>query len=154
PADLLAALPQDVRRLGDPCRLAVAVPQVGMPRRGAERLLAPGAADQDRKPRLDRARQAQCVDHRVEAPVMGHLLTREKPLDEADRLLEPVEPLAEAGPEVEPEGLVLAVEPAAADAQDEPPARHVIEGGRELRGQARIAERVGGDEEPEASSRR
>ena len=66
-----------------------------------------------------------------------------------DRLVEPVEPLAEAGPEVDPERLVLALEPGAADAEDGPAARDVVEGRRELGRQPRVAERVGADHQPE-----
>ena len=40
-----------------------------------------------------------------------------------DRLVEPVEPLAEAAAEVDPEGVVLALEPGAADAEDRAAAR-------------------------------
>ena len=67
----------------------------------------------------------------------------------ADRLVEPVEPLAEAGPEVEPERVVLALEPAAAEAEDEPAAGQVVDRRGELGGQARVAERVGADEQAE-----
>jgi hypothetical protein len=77
-------------------------------------------------------------------------VVREEALDEVDGLLEPVKPLAEARSEVEPERLVLPPEPAAADAQDEPAVRHVVQGRRELGRQARVPERVSGHEQPEA----
>ena len=48
----------------------------------------------------------------------------------ADRLVEPVEALAEARPEVDPERLVLALEPGAADAEDRPAVADVVEGRR------------------------
>ena len=51
--------------------------------------------------------------------------------------------------EVEPEGVVLALEPAAAETEDEPAARQVVDGRRELGGQPRVAERVGADEQAE-----
>ena len=44
-----------------------------------------------------------------------------------DGLVEPVQPLADAGPEVDPEGVVLALEPGAADAEDRPAARDVVQ---------------------------
>jgi len=64
-------------------------------------------------------------------------------------MLETVEPLAETRPEVEPECPVLAREPPAAEAEDETPAGQVVERRRELRGQAGIAEGVGGHEQAE-----
>ena len=49
----------------------------------------------------------------VEAgPSWSTRLAVEQPSDDPDRLVEPVEALAEARPEVDPEGLVLALEPA------------------------------------------
>ena len=69
---------------------------------------------------------------------------------EPDGLVEPIEALAEARPEVDPEGVVLAFEPAATEAEDEPALRQVVDGRGELCGQARVAERVGGDEQAEA----
>ena len=149
PADLLAAQSQHLRGFRDLRGSAVAVPQVGVARGGPQRLLAAGAADQDREPRLDRPRLADRVDHRVEPAGMRDLLAGEQPLDQPDRLLQPVEPLAEARPEIEPECFVLALEPAAADAEDEPAVRKVIERRRQLRGEARVAERVRGDEQAE-----
>ena len=52
--------------------------------------------------------------------------------------------------EVDAEGVVLALEPAAAEAEDEPALRQVVDGRGELRGEARVAERVGGHEQAEA----
>ena len=66
-----------------------------------------------------------------------------------DRLVEPVEPLAEAGPEVDAVRRVLELEPGATDAQDGPAIADVVERGRELGGQARVPERVGADQQPE-----
>ena len=52
--------------------------------------------------------------------------------------------------EVDPEGVVLALEPAAAQAEDRPAIRELVEGRRELRGQAGLPERVGADEQAQA----
>src|SRR6185312_3911356 len=67
---------------------------------------------------------------------------------------EPIEALAEAGPEVEPERLVLAGEPAAADAQRQPASGEVIERHSELGGEPGVAERVRGDEQAEPGAGR
>ena len=80
---------------------------------------------------------------------MGDGLAVEEAPDEPDRLIEPIEPLAEAGPEVEPERLVLALEPAPAETEHEAPVREVVDGRRELGGQARVAEGVGGHQQAE-----
>ena len=115
-------------------------------------LVGPGAADEDRQAFLDRPRGAHGVVHRVEASVVGDPLPVEQPPDEPDRLVEPVEPFAEARPEVEPERVVLGLEPAATEAEDEASARQVVDRGRELRGQPRTAERVGADEQAQADA--
>ncbi len=83
-------------------------------------------------------------------------LARKQSLDQVDRLLEPVEALAEAAAEVEPEGVVLTLEPRAADPEHEPAAREVVERRRHLRGESRVPERVRGDEvaDPRASRQR
>ena len=114
-----------------------------------QRLLAPRPPDQDRKPRLDRAGLAHGIDHPVEATLMRDLFARQEPLDQADRLLEAIQPFAEARAEVEPERLVLTLEPAAAEAEDQPAPRQVVEGRRELGREPGIAERVGRHEQPE-----
>ena len=80
---------------------------------------------------------------------MGDGLAIEQPPDQSDRFVEPVEPFTEAGAEVEAERVVLALEPAPAEAEDEPSARQVVERRRGLGGQARVAERVGGHQEAE-----
>ena len=72
------------------------VPGVGPQRDGPERLLRPGAADQDRQVRLDRARRAQRVVERVEAALVAEPLAVEQAAHEHHRLVEPVEPLARA----------------------------------------------------------
>ena len=78
---------------------------------------------------------------------MADPLAGEQAADQADRLLQPVEPLAEAAPEVDPERLVLPFEPAATETQHGAAVAHVIDGRRELCGQARVPERVCCDEQ-------
>ena len=106
------------------------------------------------QPRLDRARLAQRIGQLVEAAVVRDALAGEQPLDQTHRFLEPVEALAEAGPEIEPERVVLAPEPARADPEDEPAARDVVERRRELCGEARIAKRVRGDQQAQPGAGR
>ncbi len=144
-----AALGEDLAGRRDPFRRAVGVPQVGVPRGRPERLGRPRAADQDRQARLDGSWLADGVAHRVEAALVGHRLAVEQPADEPDRLVKPVQPLAEPGAEVDAEGVVLALEPATADPQDHPTVRQVVQGRGELGGQARVPERVGADEQAE-----
>ena len=74
---------------------------------------------------------------------MRHPLAVEQPPDEPDGLFEPIESLPEAAPEIEPEGVVFALEPAAAEPEHRPPVRQVVDRRRELGGQARVAKRVG-----------
>ncbi len=140
-------LPQDRVGGGERVRGAVGVPDVRVACHQGQRLARPGPADQDRQPRLDRTRLAHGVVHPVEAAVVRHPLAVEQPPDQRHRLPEPVEPLAETGAEVDPEGVVLALEPAAADAQDRAAAADVVEGRRELGRQAGVAEGVGRDEQ-------
>src|SRR5512134_1904977 len=120
-----------------------------------ERLLRPRTADEDRQVGLDRARLAERIDHPVETAVVAHPLAVEEAPHQHDRLVEPVEALAEAGaPFLEAERLVLALEPGPADPEDCPSAADVVERRGELRRQPRIAERVRPDHEPEADARR
>ena len=74
----------------------------------------------------------------------------EQPPDETSRLVQAVQALAEARPELDAEGLVLAGEPAAAETQHGTAAGQVVEGGRELGGQARRPERVGPHQQAQA----
>jgi catechol 2,3-dioxygenase-like lactoylglutathione lyase family enzyme len=67
-------------------------------------------------------------------------------------LLEPVEPIAEAAPELDPEGGVLALVPATAQPEDGPTAADVVDGRDGLGHDGRVAEGVGTDEEPQAGT--
>jgi len=86
----------------------------------------------------------------VARPVVGHLVAVEQPPDDPDGLVEPLEPLAGAGLELDPVGLVLQAEPGAAKAEDRAAAADVVEGDRLLGDQGRVAEGVGGAERAEA----
>src|SRR4029078_8096325 len=95
---------------------------------------------------------AKRVAHLEEAALVGDALAVEKPPDQHGRLFQPVETLTETRPEVDAEGLVFPVEPATAPPAHGPPGRDVIEGRRQLRDDARIAERRRRDEQPKPCS--
>ncbi len=98
--------------------------------------------------------RAEGVVHRVETALMGEALAIEQAPDQPGRLVEPVQALAEAGAEVDPEGVVLALEPATSETQHRTAVREVVEGRRELGGQPWDAERVGRHEQAEPDSMR
>src|SRR6476469_8265999 len=104
---------EDVQRATDLFERPARVPAIRPQRDDPERLARTGAADQDRQPRLDRTRRAQRVVHGVEAALVTEPLAVEEPAHEHDRLVEPVEPLARAAEELDPEAVVLALEPGA-----------------------------------------
>ena len=146
-AEILAVPTQHrvVRR--DGVRLAEGVPQVGICGGRPERLARSRTADQDRQSGLHRSRPADRVGHLVEPALVGHGLAIEQPPDQPDRLVQPVQALAEAAAEVDAEGVVLPFEPATTEPEDRPAARDVVERRRELGGQPGVAERVGGHEQ-------
>ncbi len=121
------------------------VPLVAVLRQRPERLLGPAAADHDRQARLHRPRGHQRILHRVHGAVVRDELPVQQPAQEHRGLVEAVQPLAEPGPEVDAERLVLALEPGAAEAEDGAPAGEMVERRGELRREARVAERVGRD---------
>ena len=97
-------------------------------------------------------RLADRVTHRVARPVVIDPLAVEQPADQHDRLVQPAETLAEARPEVDAEGLVLALEPGATDAEHRAAAGDVVERRRELGRQPGVAERVGPDHQAETDA--
>ena len=108
PTDRGAVLAQDVDLVGHHVGRSHRVPQVGVLGHRAQGLLLAGPADHDRKTALDRRRRvAQVVEGVAPARSGGDRPPGQDLLDRVDRLLEPVEPLAETGPEVDPVGLVL-----------------------------------------------
>ena len=149
--DRRARLAQDGVGGGERRGRPVRVPQVGVPGDHRDRLARPGAADEDRQPRLDRPRLADGVGHRVVPALVGDALAVEQAPDQRHGLAEPVEPLAEPAPELEAERVVLPFEPAAADAEDRPPAADVVERRGQLGREPGVAERVGGDEQAQAN---
>ena len=101
----------------------------------------PVPADQDRQARLHRARRADRPVEVVEAAVVRDHLPVEQAAQQAGGLVEAVEPLAEARPEVDPEGVVLAGVPAAAEPEDEAAPRDVVERRRHLGDDPEVPER-------------
>src|SRR3970282_1372248 len=102
------------------------------------------------RPRGGGGWRADGVAQGVEASLVRDALTVEQATDEANRLVEPVQSLAEARAEVEPKGVVLPLDPAPAEAEDRPSVAHVVQGGGQLRRQAGVAEGVGTDQQAEA----
>src|SRR6266487_5612230 len=92
-----------------------------------QRLLLTRATDHDRQVALDGPRLVAKVVERIVAARLGrHRPAIEDRPHRADRFVEPAEALAGAGPEFDPVGSVLELEPGAADAQDRPTAADVI----------------------------
>ena len=126
------------------------VPHVGVAGDRPQGLLLAAAADHDRQVLLDRQRAvAQVVERVVAARLGGHRLAVEQPPHRADRFVEPVEPLAEAAPELDAVGGVLGLHPRAADAEDRPAVADVIERRGGLGDEPGVAERVGADQQAE-----
>ena len=95
-----------------------------------QRLPLAGAADHDRQVGLERGRlDPQVVERVAAAGRAGDLVAVEQVArDVAGGLRQPVEPLPEAGAEVDPEGAMLALEPGAAEAHDRAAAADVVDG--------------------------
>jgi hypothetical protein len=129
------------------------VPAIGALGDGPERLAPARPADEDRQVGLDRPGLADRVVECVDGPVVRDALPVEEPSQQHDRLVEAIEPFAESRAEVDAEGVVLALEPRPADAQHGPAVADVVEGRRELGGQAGVAERVGPDHQAQPNAR-
>src|SRR4029078_3520373 len=69
--------------------------------------------------------------------------------DRRDGLVQPVQALPDAGPELNAVGLVLQLHPCPTDAEDRPPTARVIDRRDRLRDDARVAERVRADQQAE-----
>ena len=151
--DLGAMALQRLQRIGDLVHRARRVPGVGALGDDPQRLLAAAAADEDRQVGLDRSRFAQRVVHRVARSLVGHALAVEQSAHQHDGLVQPAEPLTRARAEVDAEGVVLALEPGAADAEHRAAGRDVVERRGELGGDTRVAERVGADHQAEPDAR-
>ena len=85
---------------------------------------------------------------------MGHLVAMEQRADDLERLLQPVEALPEAAPELDAEGGVLPHVPGAAETHDGAAAADVVDGRDGLGGERRVAEGVGADQQPELDAAR
>ena len=123
--------------------------RVGVPGHQAEhaRLLA---RDQDRwATGADRPRQQLEVLRAVVSALEAHALTTQERHEDLASLLE----TSDAVVERVSEGVELGLVPAAADAQDQPPAADLVELRRHLRGQRRVAEGKGQHEWPELDAR-
>ncbi len=83
---------------------------------------------------------------------MRHALPVEQAPDDTRRLVQPVQPLAEARTEFDAERIVLALEPTAAEAEHRATAGLVVERGRQLGDQPRIPERRRRHEQAEADA--
>ena len=93
--DLVATLAERGADRLDPLGRAEAVPDVGVAGCRAQGLGRARTADEDRQPSLDGEGSGQSVTHRVVATFVAEPLAVEEPADEPDRLVEPVEPVAE-----------------------------------------------------------
>ena len=148
--DGVAVALQDLDLVGHLLDRAHRVPHVRVAGDRPQRLLLTAAADHDRQVPLDRRRGvAQVVERVAPARLGGDRLAVEDAPHGADRFVEPVEALAEAGPEVDAVRRVLELHPGAADAQDRPAVADVVERRGGLGDETRVAERVGTDEQPE-----
>ena len=152
--DIGAVRAQHLDLVGRFRELELGVPHVGVAGDAAERLLLADAADHDGHPRLDRGRSEAQPVGTVARALVRDLLTGHQRAHDLESLLEPVETVAEAAPELEPEGGVLTLVPAAAQPEDGAAAADVVDGGDGLGHDGRIAEGVGTDEEPESDMRR
>ena len=128
----------------------VGVPTVGRSPDQRDTLTRTGRTDEDRQVILDRPWGAHRVAHRVEATRVGDGLAVEQPADEPDGLVEAIDPLAEARPELEPEGVMLTLEPGRTDPQDRPAIAQVVERRRKFGGHPGVAKRVRTDHEAKA----
>ena len=154
PRDLVALR----REVGDVAR-AVARHRPALRVAGRERDAPPLlAAQPDRRPaRAHRpglvGRAAQRVGRVVERHARGPpRLVGEQRRQDPQRALEAVVPLGQRR-QRDPERVVLALVPAGAEAQDEPAAGDVVDDGRRLREQGRVAERVRRDRDPDPLAR-
>ena len=125
------------------------VPGVRESRDRAQGLLLPRATDEDGQPRLDRRRVVPHIGRVVPDAACGGARGPKHAVDQLHGLVQPVQPLADAAPEVDAEGGVLRLEPGAAQAQHRPTPGEVVEGRDHLDHERRVAERVGTHQQPQ-----
>jgi hypothetical protein len=127
------------------------VPDVGVLGDDPERLPFAATADHDRQVPLDRRRlQPKVIECIASGGRARHLATVQEDAGGRDGLGQPVETLAEASPEVEPERPMLWLEPGAAQAHHRPAPADVVDGRHRFHGEPGVAECVGPDEQSEA----
>ncbi len=117
---------------------------IGVARREPEHPLALGG-DEDRQRRPSRRRQEDGVVDARPLSAVRDPLTADERHDDPERVLEPAHPVIEG----ETERVVLGLVPAAAQAQDEPAAGHLVRGRGHLGEQPGIPERGRQDERSE-----
>src|SRR5438132_13236790 len=113
-------------------------PDVGVPGRDAHEHALAAAADQDGRPAHGLG-LAQGVAHDDVLALERDALLGPQALQDLAGLLEGAQPRAE-GRERAAVGLELGREPAAAEADDDPAVRHLVDGGHLLREHGRVAE--------------
>jgi len=146
PADLGAdvatdgvAMPvDDVNQVLHALGVSTCVPHVGVTRNDFEQGLFALPANHDWRMWLrERLGIAYRVDHLVVTSLQRGFVLGKHALDDAQRLIERLQAAGD-GFEIDPEALVLELEPAGPNAEVKPPARHIVEGRRHLRGETRI----------------
>src|SRR5919198_1237448 len=152
-SDLLAPAAEDGVLVSHELDVAGGVPCVGVLRDGVQGLLLAVATDEDREVLLHRSRIVAYLGSLIAGPARGGLPGGKHLFQEVDGLVEPVQPLTEARTELDPVGLVLALEPGATNTEDRPAVAHVIERRDDLRGESRVAEGVRADHQSERRAR-
>ena len=117
---------------------------VGVLRHQAEGLALPTTSDHHRDLRQG-SRRVNGVGHVIPAALHGRSLPGQHPLDDLQRLLQPLEAVGESA-ELEAEAVVLELEPAGTDAELGTPAGDMVEGGELLGQQSRVPVGVAGDQ--------
>ena len=144
--------PQDLDLVAQEVDTAAAIPALRVLRHRAQRLLLAFPTDHEGQlagTAIGQGLVLQVVEVVVTIRGRGDRLTSQERGDAGHRLVEPVQALAEAGPEIDAVGGVLVLEPGATEAQPGPTAADVIDGHGRLGGQAGVAEGVGTDHEAE-----
>src|SRR5438132_2418909 len=111
---------------------AEVVPDVGVARDVAKKHALAAAADEERQAALHGLRVAHGVAHREVPAVEGGALLGPHPAEDLERLAQLCEPRPDRRERIAVL-LVLDLVPAGAEADDQPAATHLVEGGRHLR---------------------
>ena len=145
-----AVLAQHVELMGDVGECgAEDVARVGVPRHQPQRLLLAAAADHDRRPgSAQRRRHAQRLGELVVPPLVRPVVVAPHLLADLQRLLQPLEPLADRHHR-HAQAALLPLVPGRADAQPGPAAGQHVQRGDDLRQQPGMPVHHAGDEHPE-----